>query len=90
MAAIRPSSDIRNKYNEISKFCHTQHKPVFLTKNGTGDLVVMSNEEYERLLSANELLRIIDEGLSVFNAGKTISVTDFLTEFERLKTAVKV
>ena len=49
MASIRPSSDLRNKYNEISEFCHKYHEPVFITKNGTGDLVVMSNEVYEIL-----------------------------------------
>ena len=46
MAAIRPSSDLRNKYNEISDFCNRYHEPVFITKNGTGDLVVLSNAEY--------------------------------------------
>ena len=40
MTNIRPSSDLRNKYNEISEFCHKYQEPVFITKNGTGDLVV--------------------------------------------------
>ena len=45
MATIRPSSDLRNRYNEISDFCNKNNEPVFITKNGTGDLVVMSNEK---------------------------------------------
>jgi PHD/YefM family antitoxin component YafN of YafNO toxin-antitoxin module len=49
MVMIRPSSDLRNKYSEISSFCHTYNEPVFITKNGAGDLVVLSNAEYERL-----------------------------------------
>ena len=40
MPIIRPSSDLRNKYNEISDFCHKYQEPVFITKNGTGDLPV--------------------------------------------------
>ena len=41
MATIRPSSDLRNRYNEISEFCNKYNEPVFITKNGTGDLVVL-------------------------------------------------
>ena len=37
MPMIRPSSDLRNKYNEISEFCNQYQEPVFITKNGTGD-----------------------------------------------------
>ena len=57
MATIRPSSDLRNKYNEISEFCNKYDEPVFITKNGTGDLVVLSNEAYERLIGKYELKR---------------------------------
>lgn len=70
MATIRPSSDLRNNYNEISEFCHRYNEPVFLTKNGTGDLVVLSNAEYERLCGKSELHRLLDEGLvSMRNGG---------------------
>lgn len=63
MAMIRPSSDLRNHYNEISAFCHEHDEPVYITKNGYGDLVVMTNETYERLIGKAELYRLIDEGL---------------------------
>ena len=49
MAIIRPSADLRNKYNEISKICHETNEPVFITKNGYNDLVVLSNEAYESM-----------------------------------------
>ena len=49
MANIRPSSDLRNHYNEISEFCNKYNEPVYITKNGRSDLVVISNAEYERL-----------------------------------------
>ena len=52
MPAIRPSADLRNSYNEISEFCHTYTEPVFITKNGQGDLAVMSIETYELLVGA--------------------------------------
>jgi len=49
MAIIRPSADLRNKYNEISKICHETNEPVFITKNGYNDLVILSNEKYESM-----------------------------------------
>ncbi len=49
MAYIRPSADLRNKYNEISKICHNTREPVYITKNGSNDLVVLSNEAYEEM-----------------------------------------
>lgn len=49
MATIRPCADLRNSYNEISKICHETKEPVFITKNGYNDLVILSNELYESL-----------------------------------------
>ena len=40
MPKIRSSADLRNNYNDISTFCHTYAEPVFITKNGKGDLAV--------------------------------------------------
>ena len=48
MAIIRPSADLRNNYNEISKLCHETNEPVYITKNGYNDLVLLSNEAYEK------------------------------------------
>ena len=48
MPNIRPISDLRNNANEISEFCRQHAEPVFITKNGVGDMVVMSIETYER------------------------------------------
>jgi prevent-host-death family protein len=49
MPKIRPSSDLRNHYNEISEFCHKTQEPVFITKNGKDDLVIISNELYDKM-----------------------------------------
>ena len=46
MPNIKSSTDLRNNYNEISKFCH-ESRASFITKNGQGDLAVMSIEAYE-------------------------------------------
>lgn len=46
MPQIRPVSDLRNKFTEISRIVHEEKEPVFLTRNGYGDMVVMSIESY--------------------------------------------
>jgi len=48
MPNIRPISDLRNSANEISEFCRKEREPVYITKNGTGDMVILSIEEYEK------------------------------------------
>ena len=53
MPIIRPCADLRNSYNEISKICHSTKEPVFITKNGYNDLVILSNETYENLTEEN-------------------------------------
>ncbi len=83
MAAIRPSSDLRNKYNEISDFCNQFNEPVFITKNGTGDLVVLSNSEYERLCGKAELHRLLDEGLFAVKNGNNRPAADVFSDIER-------
>lgn len=49
MPHIRPVSDLRNNFADISRVVHETAEPVFLTKNGYGDMVVMSMEAYEKL-----------------------------------------
>ena len=83
MAALRPSSDLRNKYNEISDFCNRYHEPVFITKNGTGDLVVLSNAEYERLCGKAELHRLLDEGLADVRSKKGRPAKEVFADIER-------
>lgn len=55
MKNIRPISDLRNNFAEISKTVHNTKQPVFLTKNGYGDMVVMSIEAYENLQFESEV-----------------------------------
>jgi len=55
MRQIRPVSDLRNHFAEISKTVHETAQPVFLTKNGFGDMVVLSMEAYENLQFESEV-----------------------------------
>lgn len=71
MPNIRSSADLRNSYNDISEFCHACSEPVFITKNGKGDLAVMSIETYEQLVGRFELYGLIQEGLSDIQSGNT-------------------
>ena len=59
---IRPSAAIRQNYNEIAEMCRKPAEPVFLTKNGEGDLVVMDIETYNR---REKMLRLREELLAV-------------------------
>ena len=55
MKKIRPISDLRNNFAEISRDVHEYNEPVFLTKNGYGDMVVMSMEAYENMQFESEI-----------------------------------
>ena len=70
MPLIRPISDLRNRANEISEICHSADEPVFITKNGQGDLVVMSQAHYERLNSLLELYQKLGEAEALDAAGE--------------------
>ena len=58
MMTIKPSAAIRKNYNEVSELCKRTGEPVYLTKNGEGDLVVMDMETYARRES---MLRLREE-----------------------------
>ena len=59
---IRPSAAIRQNYNEIADLCRKTAEPIFLTKNGEGDLVVMDIETYNR---REKMIQIREELLSI-------------------------
>lgn len=80
MPNIRSSADLRNCYNDISEFCHTYPEPVFITKNGKGDLAVMSIETYEQLVGQFELYGLIQEGLTDIQSGNTRSFSEAIAD----------
>lgn len=65
---IRPSSDLRNHYNEISKQCREDKEAVIITVNGRGDTVSLGYEEYNRMKARIELLELLAEGEEDVNA----------------------
>ncbi|MCM1497896.1 MAG: type II toxin-antitoxin system Phd/YefM family antitoxin [Clostridium sp.] len=80
MPTIKSSADLRNNYNEISTFCHRYPEPVFITKNGKGDLAVMSIEAYEELTSRFELYGLLKEGLDDIAEGNTKPFSEAISE----------
>ena len=64
MPIIKPISDLRNNFNKISEECHKNAEPVFITKNGQGDLVVMSIALYEKQQALIELYQKLSEAES--------------------------
>jgi prevent-host-death family protein len=76
MPAIRKSADLRNSYAEISDFCHKYREPVFITRNGEGDLAVMSIATYEEITGRQKLYKLLEEGENSIKNG------NFLTEEE--------
>ena len=83
MPSIRPSSDLRNNYNEISKFCHEHNEPVYITKNGQGDLAVMSIDTFERLAGKYELYKLLDEGTDAMKGKKTKPFRKVLADIQK-------
>ena len=69
MPVIKPISDLRNKSTEISKFVHNSSEPVYITKNGQGDMVVMSISHYNQIQKRLELFSKLAAAESQRTAG---------------------
>ncbi|HCM13116.1 MAG TPA: prevent-host-death protein [Lachnospiraceae bacterium] len=79
MPQIRPITDLRNT-NEISDICHAKNEPVFITKNGYGDLVIMSIETYEQMTeqtgidtAIGEAEQEVAQGAELLNAKEALA-----------------
>ena len=86
MPNIRPISDLRNNANEISDFCRQTREPVYITRNGSGDMVVLSIEEYERKQALIDLygkLAVAEQEIASGAQGE-----DFLTVARQLRERV--
>lgn len=80
---IKPSASIRQNYNEIAALCKSTGEPVFLTKNGEGDLVVMDIETFtrrEKMLKLREELLAVEEDRLFGRAGVTPDELDSYLE----------
>jgi len=83
MPEIRKSADLRNKYGEISEFCHNYREPVFITKNGRGDLAVMSIETYKEIAGRLELYKELQVGINQIKKGETISEEKMMKKIKK-------
>ncbi len=83
MPNIKSSTDLRNNYNDISTFCHENREPVFITKNGHGDLVVMSIETFEALNGKLELYRLLDEGRMAVKSGRKRQLQEVMKDIKQ-------
>ena len=86
MPSIRPISDLRNSANDISDFCRQTREPVYITRNGTGDMVVLNMEEFERreaLIDLYAKLAVAEEEIARGDEGE-----DFLAFARQLREQV--
>lgn len=83
MPTIMPIRDLRNT-SEISELAHRKQEPIFLTKNGYSDLVVMSSEYYERFAQINKIDQaIFDAETEVENGAKPISLDNAMERLNK-------
>ena len=73
---IRPSSDLRNHYSEISKQCREERTPVIITVNGRGDTAVLGLQDYYQMKSELELLRTLAEAEEDVSNGRVAPIQD--------------
>ncbi|KAA9295933.1 MULTISPECIES: type II toxin-antitoxin system prevent-host-death family antitoxin [Aerococcus] len=83
MPKIQSSTDLRNNYNDISNFCNETNSPVFITKNGRGDLAVMSIQAYEQLVGKHELYALLKAGEQDVAAGRTKPLKDVMNDLRK-------
>lgn len=83
MPMIKPITELRNT-TEIADLCHTKKEPIFITKNGYGDLVIMSIEVYEELVGVTQTDQAISEAEKEYEAdGVLLDAKDALASLRR-------
>ena len=83
MPEIRPSSDLKNGYSEVSAALHQYEEPIFITENGRGDAVMLSIEAYERLVARLELYSIVEKGFQDIRDGRYMPAREALDAIRR-------
>ena len=81
---IRPSADLRNHYNEISRQCREEREAVIITVNGRGDTVSMAYEEYQRMKARIELLELLSEADVDVKNGRVAPIEDTFRDLRQL------
>lgn len=83
MENIRPSADLRNKYNEMSNLCKETREPIFITVNGHGDTVLLSIEDYKQMQAELELLKNLAEAEDDVRNNRVTPVKDTFLELRK-------
>ena len=81
---IRPSADLRNHYNEISRQCREENEAVIITVNGRGDTVSLAYEEYKRMNSRIELLEVLAEAEDDVRNGRVAQIGETFDDLKKL------
>lgn len=84
MEAIRPSSDLRNHYSEISRQCHEDRCATIITVNGRGDTAILGLQDYYQMKSELELLRTLAEAENDVNNGKVAPIQKTFDDIRKL------
>lgn len=83
MQNIRPSAELRNKYNEISKLCKDTREPVYITVNGHGDTVILSLEQFNQMQAELELLKMLSESEDDVRNNRVDSIENTFDDIKR-------
>ena len=78
---VRPISDLRQNMAEITRSIDTDKRPVILTKHGHGKYILLSIEEYNRIVAISELYNAIDAGIADVEAGRVTDFNEFAKQF---------
>lgn len=82
--SIRPSADLRNHYNEISKQCKENKEAVIITVNGRGDTVAISYEEYKNMKTRIELLEVLTEAEDDVKNNRVAPIKDTFDDLRKI------
>ena len=80
MPSIISSAELRNNYAEVARRCHETGEPVFVTKNGKGDIAILSMEAYDRLVGVTKAREHVLLGLGQAEAGNTITAEEAMAK----------
>ena len=89
MESIRPSSDLRNKYPELSSMTRETGEPIYITVNGHEDTVLMGHAQYGKMKSELELLSTLVEAQVDVNNGRTAAIQETFDEIRKALLARK-
>ena len=82
--SIRPSADLRNHYNEISKRCKENKEAVIITVNGRGYTVALSYEEYKNMKARIELLEVLAEAEDDVKNGRVAPISETFEDLRKM------